>query len=143
MQYNWNGWRLYNNLTYAPEFNQIRESSSSVALYKTDYSFRLGHTYKQLLPDDSTTLTGNDIYLNFGYVYSKEISLNGGLAYNIDKSLSQQWRFGGSYKRDCWSVATSLRRDITPRPTGFTTDTTFFVQFNFIPFGSIGTGDQQ
>jgi lipopolysaccharide assembly outer membrane protein LptD (OstA) len=76
-------------------------------------------------------------------VYSEEIKLDGGLTYDIDESSSQQWRFGGSYNRDCWSVAASLRQDITPRPTGFTTDNTFFVQFNFIPFGNLGERAQQ
>ena len=143
MQYNWKGWRFYNNLTYSHEFNKIRESSSSVALTQTDYSVSVGHTYKQLLPDVLTTVEANDVYLSFAYVYNKKIKLNGGLTYNVDESSSKQWRFGGSYNRDCWSVAASLRQDITPRPTGFTTDNTFFVQFNFIPFGSLGTGGPQ
>ncbi len=38
-------------------------------------------------------------------------------------------------------LAASVRQDITPRPTGFTTDNTFYVQLNFIPFGGVGTGD--
>lgn len=139
MQYNWKTWQFYSNLTYAHEFSEIRESSNSVALTQTDYSVSVGHTYKQVLPDVTTTVSANDLYLAFAYAYSKEIKVNGGLTYNIDESSSRQWRFGGSYNRDCWSVAASLRRDITPRPTGFTTDNTFFVQFNFIPFGSVGT----
>ncbi len=136
-------WRFYNNLIYSHEFDKIRESSSSVALSDPDYSFSVGHTYKQVLPDVPTTVAANDVYLTFGYVYSKEIKLNGGLTYNIDESSSKQWRFGGSYNRDCWSVAASVRQDITPRPTGYTTDNSFFVQLNFIPFGSMGTGDHQ
>ncbi len=139
MQYSLDGWRFYNNLVYAHEFSKIRESSSSVSLAKTDYSVSVGHTYKQLLPDVVTTVEANDVYFSFAYAYNKEIKLNGGLTYNIDESSSKQWRFGGSYNRDCWSFSASIRQDITPRPTGFTTDNTFFVQFNFIPFGGIGT----
>jgi len=139
MQYNWKRWRFYNNLTYAHEFGEIRESASSVALTQPDYSFSLGHTYKQVLPDVVTTVSANDVYLAFAYAYNSQIKLNGGLTYSIDESSSKQWRFGSSYNRDCWSVAATVRQDITPRPTGFTTDNTFFVQFNFIPFGGIGT----
>ena len=142
MQYNLDEWRFYNNLVYAHEFDKVRESSSSVSLAKTDYRVSVGHTYKQVLPDVVSTVSANDVYLSFSYLYNKEIKLHGGLTYNVDESSSKQWRFGGSYNRDCWSFSTSIRQDITPRPTGFTTDNSFFVQFNFIPFGSIGTGSQ-
>jgi len=91
------------------------------------------------LVDQPNILPANDVSLYFGYTYNERISFNGGLTYNIDESSSKQWRFGGSYKQDCWSMAASLRQDITPRPTGYTTDNTFYVQFNFIPFGGIGT----
>ena len=140
MQYNWTAWTLYNNITYSHEFSKVRESSSRVGLSMTDYYVSLGHTYKKVLADLPNSLPGNDMDLSFRYSYNEKIKFNGGLTYNIDESSSKQWRFGGSYNRDCWSMAASIRQDITPRPTGFTTDNTFFVQFNFIPFGSIGTG---
>ncbi|MEA2048348.1 MAG: LPS assembly protein LptD [Campylobacterota bacterium] len=143
MQYSWRGWKFYNNLIYAHEFGKVRESSSSIYVSDAEYTLNLGHTYKQVLPDESTIVEANDIYLTFGYTYDKEIKFHGGLTYDIDESSSKQWRFGGSYNRDCWSVSTSIRQDITPRPTGYTTDNSFFVQFNFIPFGSLGTGEQQ
>ena len=57
----------------------------------------------------------------------------------MDDASSKQWRFGGSYHRDCWSVDASIRQDITPRPTGYSIDDTFYVQLNFIPFVSLGT----
>jgi len=141
MQYNWNGWRFYNNLIYSQTYDKVRESASTVSLYKPEYSVSLGHAYKEILPDVPAAVSANDVYFSFSYTYSQEIKVNGGLTYSIDQAESKQWRFGGSYHRDCWSVAASLRQDITPRPTGFTTDNTFFVQFNFIPFGSVGTGD--
>lgn len=143
MQYNWNKWSVYNNVTYAHEFSKIRDSSTRISLYESDYSFSAGYTYKEALPDVPNTLSANDVDFRFRYMYNKKISLNGGLTYNIDEGSSKQWYFGGSYNRDCWSVATSIRQDITPRPTGYTTDNTFYMQLNFIPFGSIGTGDPQ
>ena len=139
MQYNWKKWQFYNDLVYAPEFNKVRESSSRISLRETEYYFTLGHTYKQVLSDQPNILPANDVNFNFGYTFNSRVKLNGGLTYNIDESSSKQWRFGGSYKQDCWSMAASVRQDITPRPTGYTTDNTFFVQFNFIPFGGIGT----
>ena len=140
MQYNWTVWNIYNNITYSHEFSKVRESSSRLGLNMPDYYVSLGHTYKKVLADLPNFLPANDMYLSFRYTYNEKIKFNGGLTYNINESSSKQWRFGGSYHLDCWSVAASIRQDITPRPEGFTTDNTFFVQFNFIPFGSIGTG---
>lgn len=143
MQYNWRKWSMYNNLVYSHEFDKVRESSTRIGLSEIDYRFSLGHTYKKVLPDLPNSSTANDIDFSLAYTYSESIALNGGLTYNIDESSSKQWRFGGSYHRDCWSVDASLRQDITPRPTGFTTDNSFYVQFQFIPFGGVGTGDER
>ena len=140
MQYNWTAWSIYNNITYSHEFSKVRESSSRLGLSMPDYYVSLGHTYKKVLADLPNSIAANDMYLNFRYSYNEKIKFNGGLTYNINESTSKQWRFGGSYHLDCWSMAASIRQDITPRPEGFTTDNTFFVQFNFIPFGTIGTG---
>jgi LPS-assembly protein len=140
MQYNWTAWSVYNNLTYSHEFSKVRESSSRVGLSMTDYYVSLGHTYKKVLADLPNSLPANDMDLSFRYSFNEKIKFNGGLTYNINESSSKQWRFGGSYHLDCWSMAASIRQDITPRPEGFTIDNTFFVQFNFIPFGAIGTG---
>ena len=140
MQYNWNTWNLYNNITYSHEFSKVRESSSRIGLRTPDYYVSLGHSYKKVLADLPNSIPANDMDFSFRYTYNEKIKFDGGLTYNINDSSSKQWRFGGSYLRDCWSMAASIRQDITPRPTGFTTNNTFFVQFNFIPFGSIGTG---
>ena len=140
MQYNWKKWRFYNNLVYTPEFNKVNESSSRISLYETEYHFTLGHTFKQVLAEESSVITANDVNFNFGYTYDNRIKFHGGLTYNIDDATSKQWIFGGSYHQDCWSMAASIRQDITPRPNNeSTTENTFYVQFNFIPFGSIGT----
>jgi len=140
MQYNWSTWSLYNNIIYSHEFSKVRESSSRIGVSTRDYYVSLGHTYKQVLADLPNSIPSNDMDFSFRYTFNEKIKFNGGLTYNIDESSSKQWRFGGSYHRDCWSMDASIRQDITPRPTGFTTNNTFFVQFNFIPFGSIGTG---
>ncbi|MCO4845691.1 MAG: LPS-assembly protein LptD [Sulfurovum sp.] len=141
MQYNWDQWNLYNNTTYSHEYGKIRESSSRIALNNTDYHLSIGHTYKQILPDLPNSSSANDMSLTFGYTLNEQIKLNGGFTYDVDDASNNQWRFGGSYHRDCWSVAASIREEITPRPTGFTTDTSFSVQLNFIPFGGLGSGD--
>jgi len=143
MQYNVESWQFYNNIVYAHEFKKIRESSSRVSLNKDVYHVTLGHSFKQILPDDlgSSIIPANDITFNFGYSYNENIGFNGALTYNIDTSESKQWLLGGSYKQDCWSMMASVRQDITPRPTGATLDNAFFIQFNFIPFGTIGSGN--
>lgn len=143
MQYNWDKWSLYSNITYAHEFSKIRDSSTRILMNESDYSLSAGYTYKEPLPDFPNTISANDVDLRASYMYNKKITLNGGLTYNIDEETSKQWYFGGSYTRDCWSLVTSVRQDITPRPTGFTTDNTFYMQLNFIPFGSVGTGAAQ
>jgi len=140
MQYNWRRLSMYSNLIYSHEFNKIRESSTRLGLYEADYSLSVGHTYKEVLPDLPNASTANDVDMSFTYTYNDRVSFNGGLTYNVNESSSRQWRFGSSYHQDCWSVDASIRQDITPRPTGFTTLNTFFVQFQFIPFGGVGTG---
>ena len=144
MQYNWNKWIFYNDVTYSHEYGKIRESSSRVGLNEAGYRFSVGHTYKKILPDISTydaddDVKANEVYFSFGYTFNEKININGGLTYDVDDASSKQWRFGGSYKRDCWSATASVRQDITPRPTGYTEDTTFYLQLNFIPFGVVGT----
>ncbi len=68
MQYNWNKWNFYNNLSYAHEYGKIRESSSRIALQQTEYHFSVGHTYKQTLPMIFITMIhANDINFIFGY----------------------------------------------------------------------------
>ncbi len=139
MQYNWEKWQFYSDIVYAHEFSKLRTSSSRISLYEKEYQVSLGHTYSQVMSDQPNMLPANDMSLYFSYTYNEKINFNGGLTYDIDVSSSKQWSFGGSYKQDCWSMAASVRQDITPRPTGYTTDNTFYVQFNFIPFGGIGT----
>ena len=143
MQYNLDAWKFYNNVVYAHEFKKIRESSSRISLHKSTYNFTVGHSFKQLLPDNivNSIIPANEVDFNFGYTYNENIKLNGAVTYDIDSSESRQWSFGGSYKQDCWSMIASLRQSITPRPTGSTLDNIFFIQFNFIPFGTIGSGN--
>ena len=144
MQYNWEKWQFYSDVTYAWEFNAIRESSTRVTLNETRYNFSLSHTYKQQLADNSITVSANDINLNFGYRWNEKLRFHGGLTYNIDTSESKQWLFGGSYKQDCWGVTAALRQDITPRPDGeATSENSFYVQFDFTPFVSLGSASFQ
>lgn len=140
MQYNWRAWRFYNRLTYSYEFGKLRESSSRVYYTKPKYHFTLGHSYKQKLKDDEDTFVpSNDLNFDFGYTWNEHIDIEGGLTYDIQEASSRQWRIGGKYHQDCWSVSAALRQDITPRPTGFTNENTFYVQFSFKPFVSVGS----
>ena len=141
MQYNWKKWSFYNNIVYSHQYGKLRESSTRIMLSETDYYVSLGHTYTEVLPDIPDAIAANDMDLSFTYRYNDKIDFSGGLTYNLDEASSKQWRFGGRYHLDCWSVSASIRQDITPRPTGFTTDTNFYLQLNFIPFGGIGTGE--
>jgi len=140
MQYNWGAWQFYSDITYAVEFNEIRESATRISLNENHYNFSLSHTYKQTLSESKVELFSNDLNLNFGYRWSDHFRLHGGITYNIDTSESKQWLFGGEYKQDCWGVKMALRQDITPRPEGrSTTENSFYVQFDFTPFVSIGS----
>jgi len=140
MQYNFYQWSLYSHITYAHEYAKIRQSSTRVSLTKPTYFFTIGHTFNRVLADMPTAIEADDVDFSFGYTISEKFKLNGGFTYSLNDEASKQWRIGGSYHRDCWNVAASLRQDITPRPTGFTKDNAFYIQFNFAPFGSIGTG---
>ncbi len=143
MQYNWNKWSVYNTITYAHEFDKIRDASVRISLQDDDYTLSTGYTYKVSLPDVINTISANDIIFNGTYQYNKKIAFLGGIAYNVDEKQSKQWYVGSRYDRECWSVSTSIRQDIIPRPAGFSTDYTFFMQLNFIPFGSVGTKEPQ
>jgi len=146
MGYFWEKWKLYNNVIYSTEFSYLKASSSWLEFREPGYRFSLGHSFKQVvvteeLTDPTFVITGNDIKLDFGYTYNERIGFSGGLTYNMEEELSEQWMLGGSYKVDCWSLAASVRQDIIPRPTGEATiNNTFYLQMNFIPFGGIGTG---
>ena len=141
MQYNLANWSLYSNLIYSHEFGKVRESSTRISVHEEGYSLSVGHTFTEVLPDLPDATAANDIDLSFTYTYNDRLLFDGAITYNLDDASSTQWRFGGTYHRDCWSVSTYIRQNITPRPTGVTTDTNFYVQFNFIPFGSVGTGE--
>jgi len=96
------------------------------------------------LEDPEFTVTANDLYFRFGYTYNNNIGFSGALTYNVEEEYSRQWVFGGSYKVDCWSMAASIRQDITPRASGEpTTNNSFNLQLNFIPFGSVGLSSAQ
>ena len=139
MQYNFDALSIYNIIGYAHEFKRIRFSSSLLTYKQSDYRLTLGHSYKKVLADDPNTRPANDVNFDFAYTYNEKIRFNGGLTYNIDDSSSKQWKFGGSYYRDCWSVAASIRQDIRPTSAGAISENTFYLQLNFTPFGSIGT----
>jgi len=141
MEYVWKRFVFYSNLIYAHEFSSIREASSFVSYKKPEYFLSVGHTYKEILPDLPATRAANDVSVLFGYTYNEQIKINGGITYNIDDSASTQWILGGSYYRDCWSMNTSIRQDIRPTSAGPVTLNTFYLQLNFTPFGSVGTGD--
>jgi LPS-assembly protein len=139
MEYKWKHISLYSNLTYSYEFKDIREASTYFFLKESDYKFSIGHSFKRLLTEDQSSILVNDVNVNFGYTYNEQIKFDGGVTYNIDDSTSKQWRIGGSYYRDCWSVAASVRQDIRPTSAGAVSENTFYLQLNFTPFGSIGT----
>jgi len=139
MEYNWKHISLYSNLTYSYEFKDIREAATYFFLKESDYQFGIGHSFKKSLTEDQSSILVNDININFGYTYNEQIKFDGGVTYNIDDSTSKQWKIGGSYYRDCWSVAASIRQDIRPTSAGAVSENTFYLQLNFTPFGSIGT----
>jgi len=144
MQYNWGRWQFYSDILYAMEFHRIHESSTRITLSEAAYDFSLTHTFKQQLSDESSTVSSDDINLHFGYQWSERLHLHGGLIYDIDMSESKQWLFGGSYKEDCWGMTVALRQDITPRPGGkATTENSIYVQFDFTPFITLGSGSFQ
>ena len=142
MQYNFKEWSFYNNSVYSHEFHKLRESSTQLRLNKENYAVSVGHTYKEILPDLPQSSKANDIDFSFNYTYNDRLGFNGGMTYNIDEASSKQWRFGSSYHQDCWSIDAFVRQDITPRPTGFTTDPAYYVQFQFIPFGGVSNGGE-
>lgn len=142
MQYHWKNWKFYTDLRYSCEFKEIRESSSRISFDEKEYDLSLGHTYKKQLPDDDIDfIPANDIRFTFNYKLNTDVAFNGGLAYNIDDESTHQWRIGGSYTQECWSVDFSLRKDIVPQPSGSEEETGFYVQIDFTPFSGKRRGN--
>ena len=140
VQYNLKNLSLYSHIVYAHKFGKIRDSSTRILLDQKGYAFSFGHTFKKVLKDAPNVLEANDIGVFFRYDISDHFEVSGGFTYSLNESSSKQWRLGGKYHQDCWGVSSSIRQDITPRPNGFTRDNAFYIQFNFAPFGSVGTG---
>lgn len=145
MGFYWDEWSLYSNIYYSFEYSDIHESSTSLSYKDEDYRISLGHTYKQLFTETESKVTANDISFDFRYAYNERVEINGGLIYDVEDETSKLWRVGGSYTRDCWSVAASVSADVRPRPStvngvrDYTQEYGFFLQLNFIPFASINT----
>jgi len=143
MQYNFDDLSIYNLIGYSHEYNKVRTLSSSLLYKKQDYRVMLGHSYLEALADQPNAREVNDVSFDFSYMYNKQISFSGGLTYNIDDSESRQWKVGGSYYRDCWSIASSIQKNILPTSAGVIDQNVFYLQLNFTPFGSIGTDSLQ
>jgi LPS-assembly protein len=145
MGFNWRNWSFYSNLYYSFEFDDISESSTSISLKEHGYKISVGHTFKQLLTDTTKMVTANDVSFDFKYEYNERVAINGGMIYDVEEGTSRLWRVGGSYTRDCWSVAASVSADVKPRPStiagvmDYTQEYGFFIQLNFIPFASINS----
>ena len=136
--YNTKDWEFYSYLVYAPAFNTIRESFTSIRVKKASYNLGLSHVYKQALEDQPRAKKSNDINLYAGYRINEHFGISAGISYGIDDALSRQWSIGGQYHEDCWNISATLRQDITPRPTGYSRENSFYLQLNFIPFGGVG-----
>jgi len=139
MQYNFDHLKLYNIIGYSHEYNKLRFASTSLEYRASDYSLGFGHSYKVALDDDKDAREANDVEFSFSYSYNEQVTFGGSLTYNIDESSSSQWKVGGRYYRDCWSVDASVRQDIRPTSVGSISENTYYLQLNFTPFGAIGT----
>jgi LPS-assembly protein len=140
MGYYWGKWTLYNNLIYSHEHNKVREVSSYVSLKEKEYNFTLSHSFKKgLYEDEENETLVNALNIRFTYVVNANIDFSGAINYDIENSASTQWRLGGAYHQDCWSISAYMRQDILPRPTGVTKENSFIFQLNFVPFGGFGS----
>jgi len=141
MQYNFDDWKFYNYVLYSHEYSAIHAMVSSIELEGEGFDILLGHSYKQYLKEESNSVATNDINLNFKYKINNRVVVNGGFAYDIENTESKQWRVGIGYFRDCWSIDTSIKQEIRASSSGPENLRTFYVQLNFKPFGSVGTGN--
>jgi len=140
MRYYISNWEFYNELKYSHYYSQIRESSSYISYHNDIYKLALRHTYRDILGDeDRDDLDkANEISLDFDYIYDINWNFSGALTYNINESSSKQWRFGVSYKQDCWNISLEAKREIIPRPDGSDIQNSFYMMMNFVPFATLG-----
>jgi LPS-assembly protein len=141
MVYIWDNWTFYNYLIYSHEFSDIYSLSSAIEIKEDTYQFELSHSFKKNLSENINSIATNDLNFDFKYSFNQRVRLNGGFTYDIENKESTQWKMGIGYFKDCWSIDTSLRRDVRATSVGSETLNTFYLQLNFIPFGGVGTGD--
>ena len=141
MQYTWDDFTFYNYLLYSPEFSAIHAMVSSVEVDGEGFDISLSHSYKQYLKEEGNSIATNDMNFDFKYAINQRVRVNGGFTYDLEKTESKQWRVGIGYFRDCWSVDTSIKRETRASSSGPEERRTFYIQLNFVPFGSVGTGD--
>jgi len=141
MQYSLDDWNFYNYILYSHEYSAVHAMISSIELEGEGFDVSLGHSYKQYLRKEGNSIATNDINFDFKYAINQRVRINGGFAYDIEKTESKQWRVGVGYFRDCWSIDTSIKRETRASSNGPEELSTFYIQLNFIPFGSVGTGD--
>jgi LPS-assembly protein len=141
MQYTWDDWTFYNYALYSHEFSAIHAMISSIELDGERYDVSLGHSYKQYLKKEGNSVAISDLNFDFKYSLNQRVRFDGGFTYDMEHKESKQWRLGIGYFRDCWSIDTSIEHKIRASSSGPEDIRTFYIQLNFIPFGSVGTGD--
>ena len=144
MGYNGKNFKLYQDLVYSQEHNKIRSSAHRVTWSTKKHHLSLSHTYKkEFLGEDLDVSLANDININLRYNWSPQVTWYAGASYNLKENYSTQWRFGGAYKKDCWSITAALAKNTSPilssSGASFVDNTAFYVQFNFIPFATVGS----
>lgn len=144
MGYNATNFKLYQDLVYSQEFNKIRSLSHRASWATSKHKITLSHTYKkEFFGEDVEVALANDLNFDVRYDWSPRISWYAGMSYNLEDAYSTQWRFGGAYKKDCWSITAAVAKNTSPilssSGASFVDNTALYVQFNFIPFATVGS----
>ncbi|MBN2768015.1 MAG: LPS-assembly protein LptD [Campylobacterales bacterium] len=146
MGYYGNDWSLYQDISYNYDIGKVTSMAHRATWNGDKYLFSLSHTYKkEFYDDDIEVAIANSINTNLRYDFTPRWSGYAGVSYNFDEGQSTQWRFGAKYEKDCFGFSAGIAQNTTPvlKSSGasYIDSTTFYFQFNFKPFATVGTGD--
>jgi LPS-assembly protein len=141
---NYKNFTVSNQLLYSYEFGKFRSIYTNASWHNDDLSLILSHAYKEDIVDELNEIAvANNLNLDASYKLNQNLSLYGGISYELDRKNNKYWNVGASYNKDCFGVSLALSKTSAPMLTQFgasyTDSVNFYVQFKFIPFATVGS----
>lgn len=141
---NYQNFNISNQLLYSHEFSKFRSIYTNALWHNDDVSLGVSHAYKKDIIDELNEIAvANNINFDANYKVNKNVSIFGGVSYELDNENSKFWNIGASYNKDCFGLSASLSKTSTPTLTqsgaSYNDSINFYIQLKFIPFATVGS----